>query len=111
VRKQTASAGRERWRWRVGNWPMAWKEIYIEGRVRFRWFGWILMLILLLASLLPGVLIKINRVGMPRPQITASMNHWTRVVGAIVACVLLVGVAVRAANSISQERDRLTWDS
>jgi ABC-type transport system involved in multi-copper enzyme maturation permease subunit len=33
------------------------------------------------------------------------------VVGAIVACLLLIGVAVRAASSISGERDRLTWDS
>jgi ABC-type Na+ efflux pump permease subunit len=39
------------------------------------------------------------------------VGSWARVVGALVACLLLVGVAVRAAGSISGERERQTLDS
>src|SRR5262249_41186035 len=36
---------------------------------------------------------------------------WVRIVGTLVACLTLLGVAVRAASSISGERDRQTFDS
>jgi ABC-type transport system involved in multi-copper enzyme maturation permease subunit len=37
-----------------------------------------------------------------------EMNVWARIVGAGIACLMLLGVAVRAAGSISGERDRGT---
>ena len=38
------------------------------------------------------------------------MNVWVRVLGSLVACLLLLGVAARAASSVSNERDRQTLD-
>jgi ABC-type transport system involved in multi-copper enzyme maturation permease subunit len=105
--KQHSSAGRWLRQRRVGNWPMIWKEVSVESGIRFNWFGRILMIILLLASLLPALAIELTT---SRTQVREAMSHWTRIVGAMVACLLLVGVAVRAANSISSERDRMTWD-
>jgi ABC-type transport system involved in multi-copper enzyme maturation permease subunit len=105
--KQQSSAGRWLRQRRVGNWPMVWKEVIVETGIRFNWFGRILMIILLLASLLPALAIELTT---SRTQVREAMSHWTRIVGAMVACLLLVGVAVRAASSISSERDRLTWD-
>src|SRR5688500_2057016 len=40
-----------------------------------------------------------------------AVNQWVRVVGTLVACLTLLGVAVRAASSVSGERDRQTLDS
>jgi hypothetical protein len=40
-----------------------------------------------------------------------EMSYWVRSVGTFVACGLLLGVAVRAAGSISGEHDRRTLDS
>jgi ABC-type transport system involved in multi-copper enzyme maturation permease subunit len=39
------------------------------------------------------------------------MAAWAKAVGALVACLLLLGVAVRAATAISGERDRQTLDN
>src|SRR5207302_1684996 len=39
------------------------------------------------------------------------LNGWARVVGAITACLTLLGVAVNAAYSIRLERERETFDS
>jgi hypothetical protein len=39
-----------------------------------------------------------------------EMNVWVRIVGPLVACLLLLAVGVRAAGSISGERARNTWD-
>jgi ABC-type transport system involved in multi-copper enzyme maturation permease subunit len=40
-----------------------------------------------------------------------AVGWWARIAGSMVACLLLLGVAVRAAGSISGERDRQTFDS
>src|SRR5262249_15127893 len=40
-----------------------------------------------------------------------SMNVWVRIAGTAVAFILLLAVAVRAATSITNERDRQTWES
>lgn len=109
--KAVASARRWRWRRRVGNWPIVWKEAFVEAGLRFSWFGRILIGILVLASFVPAVLIQIYSMVTPRSHVTEAMSYWTRIVGAMVACLIVVGVAVRAATSISRERDRLTWDS
>jgi ABC-type transport system involved in multi-copper enzyme maturation permease subunit len=120
--KQISSAGRRRKRRRVGNWPMVWKEIFAEPGLHLSWFSRILVLLLIIASFVPALIIIATFVPelftgtyfsatTTQAQMTEAMSHWTRIVGAVVACLLLVGVAVRGATSISSERDRLTWDS
>jgi ABC-type transport system involved in multi-copper enzyme maturation permease subunit len=38
-------------------------------------------------------------------------NIWVRTVGTPLACLLLLGVALRAAGAFSKEREQRTWDS
>src|SRR5262249_12465655 len=47
----------------------------------------------------------------PVEHYLAMVNLWARSLGALIACLMLVGVAVRAATAISGERDRQTLDS
>jgi hypothetical protein len=96
-----------------------WKEIFVEGGFRFRWPGRLLAAVLVLASfvyaglILDGWFRDLFTWGLRPPSHaeTVDLNEWVRVVGTSVACLLLLGVALRAATSISGERDRQTLDS
>src|SRR5207247_10732505 len=44
-------------------------------------------------------------------QLADALNPWIRITGTAVACLLLIGVAVRASTSIGGERDRDTLDA
>ena len=46
-----------------------------------------------------------------RMDLAGSINLWVRIVGTVVASLTLLGVAVRAASSVSGERDRQTLDN
>src|SRR5207247_2900083 len=48
---------RQRYRPAVGRQPMLWKEIFAEPGLRLNWFGRIVMVVLVIASLLPAGLI------------------------------------------------------
>jgi ABC-type Na+ efflux pump permease subunit len=115
---------RRRWRWRLG-WrprpgrrPLLWKEVWAEPGLTFNWFGKAILLLIVLASFVPAVWLAadfVRRSGdsweFTVPQLARPINVWVRVVGTLVACLTLLGVAVRAASSISGERDRQTFDS
>jgi ABC-type transport system involved in multi-copper enzyme maturation permease subunit len=108
-----ASARRPRWlrRPRVGDQPMIWKEVFAEEGLRFGRFGKLLLAIVFLGSFLS--LISFLKILSPRSiawQIPNVMSIWSAAIGCAVACLLLLGVAVRAANSLSGERDRQTLD-
>jgi ABC-type transport system involved in multi-copper enzyme maturation permease subunit len=105
-----SSTSRRRWQRRAGNRPMVWKEVLVEPGLRFGWFGRVLLLFLMIATFIPAMEVGFNSTWDSRTRIEI-MDFWARVVGALVACLLLIGVAVRAATSISRERDQLTWDS
>jgi ABC-type transport system involved in multi-copper enzyme maturation permease subunit len=94
---------------RVGQSPMVWKEVIAERGMRLHWLGWAFGLTLFVASFVPVAFILFNR--WTRGRLAEEMNIWVRIIGTGVACLLLLGVAVRAATSISSERDRQTWDS
>jgi ABC-type transport system involved in multi-copper enzyme maturation permease subunit len=104
------SVGSRLFQARVGNWPMLWKEAFVDPGLRFHWFGRILTVLLVIGSFVPALWIGLDT-GLTSQARLSEISTWTRVGGAMVACLLLVGVAVRAATSISSERDRLTWDS
>jgi ABC-type transport system involved in multi-copper enzyme maturation permease subunit len=109
---------RGRWRLqlrpRVGILPMIWKEFFIEGGVRFGWFGRILVGIIVGGTFWPLIADLVTyatgntRTGYLR--LPEDMYHYARVVGAFVACILLLGVALRASTSISSEREKQTLD-
>src|SRR5207249_8423686 len=80
----------------------------------------LLFAVLVVASFLPVVAIadewfsdalRLGIVRAPDSGVVQRLNEWVRVVGTSVACLLLIGVALRAANSISGERDRQTLES
>jgi ABC-type transport system involved in multi-copper enzyme maturation permease subunit len=87
--------------------PMLWKERYVEAGLRLHWIGWAVVVLLVGASFVPFVLILGTASG---SFFTESVNIWVRTVGTMVTCLLLLGVAVRAAHSVSGERERHTLD-
>jgi ABC-type transport system involved in multi-copper enzyme maturation permease subunit len=101
----------------VHNQPMVWKELYVEGGLRTGWLGRILILLLVLLSFVPVLFILHDYLSSPTfgmgdrwHRLGWTMNFWVRWVSTIMACLALLGVAVRAAGSISGERDRQTLD-
>jgi ABC-type transport system involved in multi-copper enzyme maturation permease subunit len=130
--KQTYGKARKRsWlgilgvRPRVGSEPVLWKEVFIEPGIRLSWIGWGVVGLLVLASLVPtGFIVGdfLERLLLPRnpwdyhadpwKRLAEEMNVFqVRLVGTPVACLLLLAVAVRAAGSVSGERDRQTLDA
>jgi ABC-type transport system involved in multi-copper enzyme maturation permease subunit len=113
------SLGRRVWgRPRVGRWPMVWKELFAEPGLRLNWFGWLLVAVLILVCFTPAVWIIAYSVSemllngnASWKELGETVNLWLRVAGTLVACLLLMTIGVRAASSVSGERDRQTLDS
>jgi ABC-type transport system involved in multi-copper enzyme maturation permease subunit len=110
----------------VFNQPMIWKELFIEGGIRFNWVGRIMVLVLVIAVLVPGIYIIVKRFDEvlaywalgPSHQhggmfntLAFDMEVYVRMAGTLVACMMLLAVAVRASTSIGGERDRQTLDA
>jgi ABC-type transport system involved in multi-copper enzyme maturation permease subunit len=95
----------------VGAWPMLWKEIFIEGRLRFGWLGKLVVVSAVVGSFLL-LLVFFDRFDPNRaPGNTPYMvSFWSVFTGGLVACLLLLAVGVRSANAMSAERDRVTLD-
>ncbi|HEV3116867.1 MAG TPA: ABC transporter permease subunit [Gemmataceae bacterium] len=97
---------------RIGEQPMLWKEIFAEEGLRLGRSGRLLLAILFVGSFLS--FFSFLRVFSPRGfswgQFPYVVSLWAAVMGCMVACLLLLAVAVRAANSLSGERDRQTLD-
>jgi ABC-type transport system involved in multi-copper enzyme maturation permease subunit len=118
AKPRTGRRWRFRWRPRPGRNPLLWKEVWAEPGLSFNWFGKAILLLIILASLVPALwllgdffLRGANFVESNIPELANSVNVWVRIVGTLVACLTLLGVAVRAASSISGEHDRQTYDS
>ena len=101
---------------RVGGNPILWKELWAEPGLMVNAFGKTLMGLIALVSLLPALWIvgtsglRWWEGGRFNEGLGLFINLWVQVVGTLVASLMLLGVAVRAANSISGERDRQTLD-
>jgi ABC-type transport system involved in multi-copper enzyme maturation permease subunit len=118
----------------VGIQPMFWKELWIEGRLRFGVISRVLFALLVGASFIPVVIIfyvtVIDRANYQRydgvfdwigviigqvrahwREIGGDLNVWLRVMNVVIGILMLLGVAVRAAGSIGAERDRDTLTS
>jgi ABC-type transport system involved in multi-copper enzyme maturation permease subunit len=119
---------------RLGRSPMLWKEISAEPGMAFNWFGKAIVAVIIFVSFAPPLWLGAiyltedwviplwvniwGRWGGPTVrgwynwrELPQDINIWVRVVGTIVATLTLLGVAVRAAGSITGERDRDTFDS
>jgi ABC-type transport system involved in multi-copper enzyme maturation permease subunit len=128
--RQSASVTRRRGRPRllrrpgVGGRPMFWKEVFAERGLRLNVPARVVLAVLIVASFVPvgfivwDFLSEPQRARMPGgstysswQQLAESMNIWVRVLGTMVACLLLLAVAARASSSVSGERDRQTLDA
>lgn len=96
---------------RIGRRPMVWKEVYAERGVRMHWFAGILVFVLVAASFMPLWPIFVSVEEMGGRFLAESMNAWVRGVGTGVALLMLLGVAVRAAGTVTGERERQTFDA
>ncbi len=101
----------------VGAHPMLWKEVFAEGGIRLNWMGWVVVGVLLAATLLPALLIVLYHLEYfyaARHQwntLPAQINLWVRFASTVVGSLALLAVAVRASTAYSGERDRQTLDS
>jgi ABC-type transport system involved in multi-copper enzyme maturation permease subunit len=118
-----SSARRLSWRPRVGDRPMLWKELFGQPAERFNIWRGLALFLIIAASFFPVVLVFIEVFGLPwvrtgpwggsrdQTELVGAMSVWVKTVGCILACFMLLGIAVRASISFSGERDRQTLDS
>jgi ABC-type transport system involved in multi-copper enzyme maturation permease subunit len=109
---------------RIGQWPMIWKEVFVERGFRLHWVARTVVVLLIIASFLPVIgivaylldqlnnpsLYRYAQPGLMWDYFRQGMNAWVRFMGTGISCLMLIAVAVRAAGSISGERDRHTLD-
>jgi ABC-type transport system involved in multi-copper enzyme maturation permease subunit len=108
----------------LGRRPMLWKELFAERGMTFNIFGKAIVGVIIFVSFAPPLWIVGSHLwhfyhppsgwGGWRglwDDLPNEINCWVRLVGTTVACLTLLGVAIRAAGSVSGERDRQTFDS
>jgi ABC-type transport system involved in multi-copper enzyme maturation permease subunit len=102
------------WRSFLRDRPVLWKELFIERAMTQNWFGRAVVAAIVLASFLPAFWIIFRSVRSrldPWYGLAGGINDWVRLAGTLIACLTLLGVAIRAAGSITNERERQTLDS
>ena len=123
--KAVASAPPRRW-W---TWPsldanaLLWKEVAVDPGLRLPRTARLLVVALACASLFPAVAAMVHfhleTLEGPSPgtleiltnNLRAEVQAWVKVTGTLVGCTALLAVAVRAAGSVSGERDRCSLDN
>lgn len=104
----------------VGPSPVYWKEAAVEGGLRLNALGQVAVLLIIAATVVPAgiaVYILIDRlpggVNDPRfPELLGPrLNMWAAVAGSGASLMVLLGVAVKAANCVTGERDKDTLSS
>jgi ABC-type transport system involved in multi-copper enzyme maturation permease subunit len=107
----------QRYRPQVGDLPVLWKELIVEGSLRINWLGWIAVILLVLLTVGIGVWIVLyyfwEQAFNPnmRGGLFEPMNIWVRFAGTGVGCLTLLAVAVRASTTIRSEMDKDTFDA
>ena len=108
----------ERYRPPIGELPMMWKELNIEGRMKLNWLAWgvvVILVVLTLGSglLIPGVYLWDLALGGHGTwhELAEPTNWWFRIAGTGVGSLMILVVAVRASTCISNERERDTFDA
>ncbi len=100
-----------------GMFPMLWKEVIVESRVRFNWLVWLAFLVLVALTLGTGIYIvgyfysEMGLNGANWRDLNRPMNVWFRICSTGVGCLTLLMLAVRGATTITSERERDTFDA
>jgi len=114
---------RVRYRPALGDDPMIWKEVFVDGGVRGGCAGAVISLVVLALVFCVPVIIFYNTLidppsyggyrnfGERWEDFVEGMNVWCRVATGILGFLLMIGAAVRGAGTVSGERDRDTWIS
>jgi ABC-type transport system involved in multi-copper enzyme maturation permease subunit len=104
----------------MGDLPMVWKELHIEGQSKYNWVAWCIVIVLVVVTVGSGMiwiaaflwdLLFAQGNVLLWANLGQVMNAWFRVAGTGLACLMLLMVAVRASTCISGERDRGTFDA
>jgi ABC-type transport system involved in multi-copper enzyme maturation permease subunit len=98
--------------------PSLWKELFLEPAFRLGGFGWTCVAVILAVSLAAVYWRYLHYwhsgYDLSSPDLQADLREkldvWGRLVVTAGASLTLLGVAIRAAGSISGERDRHTLD-
>jgi hypothetical protein len=113
-------------RWlRPGTQPMLWKEVCADRGLAFNRAGRVIVILIVIVSFVPAVFLLgsglwqlwFSNTGQPVSPLRVaevlgrSVNSWVRQVGIAVACLTILGAAVRGASSISGEHEQQTLDS
>ena len=122
--KQTVGGSTKKLRWwdryrpPIGELPMMWKELHIEGRSKFNLLIFVAVVILILLTLGSGLLVVCAFLwdyflgGRPNwMDLREQMNVWFRIAGTGVGCLMLLMMSTRAATCITHERERDTFDA
>jgi ABC-type transport system involved in multi-copper enzyme maturation permease subunit len=118
-----ARGAKRRW-WRarrpVTDRPMLWKEMYHAAAPRTRVGVLLIAGLFVILSFVPPVFIVVDYVHdyfqsntrpFYTPQLSQEFNVYVRSVGTVVACLGLLGSAVRGAAAVRVERDKDTLDA
>jgi ABC-type transport system involved in multi-copper enzyme maturation permease subunit len=114
-RRRRRARGLPLWgRPRVGHQPVLWKEAFVEAGTRRGLLVRLLGGVLVAALFWPAVHLlyfygRVLPTG-PGDDLGRLMNVWVRVASMALGCFLLLQVALRAAGTVSSERDRQTLD-
>jgi ABC-type transport system involved in multi-copper enzyme maturation permease subunit len=96
----------------VGDNPMLWKERFTEpGTLRLGWIGIVLVSLVVLSVLAAAVQWYLNTTGPSAGYAGRGYSIFAALTATAIGCGATVLVAVRAAGSITSERDRECWDS
>jgi len=113
-----ATSWLDRFREPVGEAPMLWKELHIEGQTGRSWIATIAGGLLALLTIGSGLLVlgqylwnQVFGGGPNFGSLPQDMNIWFRIAGSGVASLMLLMVGVRASTSITTERERDTFDA
>lgn len=122
-KRQVRRSNAEHWL-RPGNQPMLWKELCIDKGLSFNRAGRAVVVLIVIVSFVPAVFhlgLALWEIafpdsgpafpGQPADIVGQRINSWVRQVGIAVACLTILGAAVRAASSLSGEHEQQTMDS
>jgi ABC-type transport system involved in multi-copper enzyme maturation permease subunit len=109
----------------VGDYPVMWKEVFVDTGLRLTGFGRILIFGLVGLSFVPAGFIFYFTIIDPGPwgstgawwsserwkNFSEGMNAYLRTAGTVASTLVFLAIAIRGASAISGERDRHTIDA
>lgn len=107
----------------IGDNPMLWREVFVEGHSRSGCIARIIFLIIGALIFVPlGIIIWEHLIYQPSwrgntdfsqrwHEFSQSINRWVRMVSGIISMLMFFAISMRAAGAISGERDKDSWIS